>query len=88
MKHAHAFYDLLTCPCCPQTISPCESTQGLTAEQQKEEEKKEALRLEEEARYERWLAEMDLSSIYDGPADLPKRRMPRMAEMGSGVSYH
>ena len=41
-------------------------------------EQKEARRLKEEQRYERWAAEAGLSAAGEEPADRPKKRMSRL----------
>ena len=41
-------------------------------------EQKEAQRLKEEQRYERWAAEVGLSAAGEGSADGPKKRMTRL----------
>ena len=41
-------------------------------------EQKEARRLKEEHRYERWAAEVGLGAAGEGPANGPKKRMSRL----------
>ena len=47
-------------------------------------EQKEARRLKEEQRYERWAAEMGLSAAGEGPADEPKKGMTRLEKVALG----
>lgn len=51
---------------------------------EKQREKKEALRLKEERRYEQWAVKVGLSPSEHEPADQPKRRMSRLEKAASG----